>query len=194
VLLSSPEFQKLSSSQREDLRLASSKLSGAKRRYFQAAIAIKYCQVNARLTERMLGWSRKNVALGLAEKRTGIICVGSQTGFSGAKRWEEKQPLVANSLVKLAESHSQQDPTFTTTIAYTRLTAAAALKQLAQQGFKPEQLPSLSTMTEVLNRMGYRLRKVVKAKPQKAESVRSGSPTMQPTQAKSQKPMIFLPT
>jgi hypothetical protein len=31
-------------------------------------------------------------------------------------------------------------------------------------------------MIEVLNRMDYRLRKVVKAKPQKAESVRSGSP------------------
>ncbi len=106
-------------------------------------------------------------AFTLAEKRTGIICVGAQTGFSGAKRWEEKQPEVADSLKKLAESHSQQDPTFATTIAYTRLTAAEALKQLAQQGYMPEQLPSLSTMIEVLNRTGYRLRKVVKAKPQK---------------------------
>jgi Rhodopirellula transposase DDE domain len=175
VLLPSPEQQQLSSSQREDLRLASSKLSGVKRRYFQAEMAIKYCQGNARLTERIFGWSRETVALGLVEKRTGIICVGSQTGFSGAKRWEEKQPEVAKSLKKLAESHSQQDPTFATTIAYTRLTAAEALKQLAQQGYLPEQLPSLSTMIEVLNRTGYRLRKVVKAKPQK----------------KSQKPMIF---
>jgi len=115
----------------------------------------------------MFGWSRETVALGLAEKRTGITCVGSQTGFSGAKRWEEKQPEVADSLVKLAESHSQQDPTFTTTIAYTRLTAAEALKQLAHQDFSSDRLPSLSTMTEVLNRMGYRLRKVVKAKPKK---------------------------
>ena len=130
-------------------------------------MAIKYCQGNARLTERIFGWSRETVALGLAEKRTGIICVGAQTGFSGAKRWEEKQPEVADSLKKLAESHSQQDPTFATTIAYTRLTAAEALKQLAQQGYMPEQLPSLSTMIEVLNRTGYRLRKVVKAKPQK---------------------------
>jgi hypothetical protein len=167
VLLSSPEPQQLSSSQREDLRLASSKLTGVNRRYFQACIAIKYCRGNARLTERMFGWSRATVALGLAEKRTRITCIGSQIGFSGAKRWEEKQPEVAESLVKLAESHSQQDPTFATTIAYTRLTATEALKQLAQQGYLPEQLPSLSTMTEVLNRTGYRLRKVVKAKPKK---------------------------
>lgn len=178
MLLSSPERQQLSSSQRADLKLASAKLSGVKRRDFQASMSIKYCQGNARMTERMFGWSRETVALGLAEKRTGIICMGAQTGFSGAKRWEEKQPEVADSLMKLAESHCQQDPTFATTIAYTRLTAAEALKQLAQQGFQPEQLPSLSTMTEVLNRMDYRLRKVVKAKPQK----------------KFQKPMIFLPT
>jgi hypothetical protein len=38
---------------------------------------------------------------------------------------------------------------------------------LEEQGFAPEQLPSLSTMAEVLNRMGYRLWQVVKAKPQK---------------------------
>ena len=34
-------------------------------------------------------------------------------------------------------------------------------------GISETQLPSASTMAEVLNRMGYRLRKVLKAKPQK---------------------------
>jgi hypothetical protein len=41
------------------------------------------------------------------------------------------------------------------------------LKELKEQGFSQEQLPGASTMAQVLNRMGYRLRKVVKAKPQK---------------------------
>jgi hypothetical protein len=50
---------------------------------------------------------------------------------------------------------------------YTRLIAASALSQLKEQEFSQEQLPSASTMAQVLNRMGYRLRKVVKAKPQK---------------------------
>ena len=49
----------------------------------------------------------------------------------------------------------------------TRLTAAEALNQLRAQGFREDQLPAPSTMAEVLNRNGYRLRKVVKAKPQK---------------------------
>ena len=86
---------------------------------------------------------------------------------SGASRWEEKQPLAALSLRQIAESHSQQDPTFKTSLAYTRLTAASALEQLKEQGFSQEQLPAPSTMAQILNRMGYRLRKVVKAKPQK---------------------------
>ncbi|MEH1888611.1 MAG: hypothetical protein V7K92_03810 [Nostoc sp.] len=50
----------------------------------------------------MFSWGRQNVEVGLAEKRTGITCVGLQSAFSGAKRWEEKQPLVALSLLQLA--------------------------------------------------------------------------------------------
>jgi hypothetical protein len=41
------------------------------------------------------------------------------------------------------------------------------LEALRAQGYREERLPSPSTMAEVLNRMGFRLRKVVKAKPQK---------------------------
>ena len=50
---------------------------------------------------------------------------------------------------------------------YTRLTAKAALAALRAQGYGEACLPSPSTMAEVLNRMGFRLRKVVKAKPHK---------------------------
>jgi hypothetical protein len=74
---------------------------------------------------------------------------------------------VAEALRQLADAHAQQDPTFRTSVTYTRLTAQAALKALSEQGYSEEQLPSPSTMAAVLNRMGFRLRKVVKAKPQK---------------------------
>jgi DDE family transposase len=70
-------------------------------------------------------------------------------------------------LGRLAEAHAQQDPTFRTTLAYTRLTAKAALAALQAQGYSEDQLPSRSTMAAVLNRWGFRLRKVLKAKPQK---------------------------
>ena len=162
----------------EDIRLAASKMSGTKRRAFQADMALKYCQGNPRQAERVFGWGRENVEVGLAEKRTGIICLGMQSGFSGNKRWEELQPEAAEALRQLAESHSQQDPGFRSKIAYTRLTAREALNQLHEQGFSKEQLPAPSTMAEILNRMGFRLRKVVKAKPQKKFQKRKPSLTI----------------
>ncbi len=154
-------------SQVEDLRLAAAKMREVDRRSFQAEIALKYCGGSARLAETIFGWKRESVEKGLGEKRTGILCLGARSAFSGNKRWEEKQPEAAEVLRKLAESHAQQDPTFHSTMAYTRLTAAEALRQLRAQGFEEEQLPCPSCMSLILNRMGYRLRKVVKAKPQK---------------------------
>jgi len=115
----------------------------------------------------VFGWGRQTVALGLAEQRTGIRCLGAQSAFSGRKRWEEHHPQAAQALRQVADAHAQQDPTFRTSLTYTRLTAQAALHALRDQGYSAEQLPSPSTMAEVLNRMGFRLRRVVKAKPQK---------------------------
>lgn len=150
-----------------DLRLASRKLSGAKRRAFQAEMTIKYFNGSARLAESRTGWNRASVAMGLGERRTGVICIGAQSAFGGNKRWEEHHPDAAAALIQIAEAHSQQDPSFKSSIAFTRLTAAEALRQLKALGFDDEQLPGASTMAVILNRLGYRLRKVVKAKPKK---------------------------
>jgi Rhodopirellula transposase DDE domain len=159
--------QPLTPSQIADLRLAASNMTGAKRRAFEAEMALKYCEGNPLQAELTFGWSRRTVALGLAERRSGIICLGAQSAFSGRKRWEDQHPAVAASLRQLAESHAQQDPTFRTTLAYTRLTADAAREALRAQGYGEDQVPSPATMAEVLNRLGFRLRKVLKAKPQK---------------------------
>jgi Rhodopirellula transposase DDE domain len=159
--------QSLRPSQIADVRLAASKMTGPTRRAFQAEMALKYCGGNPLLAATIFGWGRHTVAVGLAERRTGIICLGAQSAFSGRKRWEEQHPQAAQALRQLAEAHAQQDPTFRTSLTYTRLTAKAALEALRAQGYGLEQLPSPSTMAEVLNRLGFRLRKVVKAKPQK---------------------------
>jgi hypothetical protein len=159
--------QPLSASQIADLRLAASKMSGPTRRAFEAEMTLKYCRGNPLLAETMFGWGRHTVEVGLAERRTGILCLGAQSAFSGRHRWEDEQPEVAATLRRLAEAHAQQDPTFRTTLAYTRLTAQAAAEALRAHGYREDQLPAPSTMAAVLNRMGFRLRKVVKAKPQK---------------------------
>jgi transposase len=153
--------------QTADVRLAASKMTGATRRVFEAEMTLKYCGGNARQAESVFGWGRHTVELGLAEKRTGIRCVGAQAAFSGRPRWEDVHPQVAEALRQQAEAHAQQDPTFRTSLAYTRLTAKGALEGLRAQGYRDDQLPAPSTMAAVLNRMGFRLRKVVKAKPHK---------------------------
>ena len=166
VAMASEGGVSLEASHVEDIRLASSKMTGSERRAFQAEMAVKYCSGSARCAEEVFGWSREAVRLGLNEKRTGIVCVGHHA-FCGAKLWEQKHPEVAEALWRLAESHAQQDPTFRTTLSFTRLTAEEARKQLQALGFADEVLPSRSCMSEVLNRNGYRLRPVLKAKPQK---------------------------
>lgn len=157
----------LTPSQVEDLRLASSKMTGASRRAFQAQMALKYCEESARKAERLFGWRRENVQLGLEEERSGIICLGLQSAKSGAKKWEDSEPNAAQALREIAEAQAQQNPTFNSPIAYTRLTAKEAIQQLRNLGYIESQIPAPSTMSAILNRLGYRLRKIVKAKPKK---------------------------
>ena len=63
-------LQQITSQQIADLRLAAAQMSGAKRRAFQAEMVEKYCAGNARQAERMFGWKRATVEVGLAEHRT----------------------------------------------------------------------------------------------------------------------------
>jgi hypothetical protein len=44
---------------------AAKKLTGAKRRAFQAQVSIDYLNSTSRLAEKTFGWDRKTVALGL---------------------------------------------------------------------------------------------------------------------------------
>jgi hypothetical protein len=51
-------------------------MTGANRRAFQAEMTLQYCSGNARQAETVFGWGRRNIAVGWAEKRTGILCLG----------------------------------------------------------------------------------------------------------------------
>ncbi len=126
-MVSMPENTALTPSQIEDLRFAAKKMTGASRRAFQGRICQKYLEGNARKTEKILGWGRKALQLGLEEQRSGIICVGRQSTHSGGKKWEEKQPEAAESLRKIAESYAQQNPTFNNPIAWEHPTCAISI-------------------------------------------------------------------
>lgn len=169
-----------------DLKLAAAKMLGPARRAFEAEMVSKYCDGNAWRGEQMFGWSRHTIALGLAEQRSGMICLGAQEAFSGNHRWEEKHPQAAEALRAMAESYAQQDPRFRGALAHTRLTAKAAREQLQARGFAEAELPAPSTMADVLKRNGYRLRPVLKARPQKkSRKPMPSSPMSAPRTAKA---------
>ena len=150
-----------------DIRLATSNMHGAERRAFVAEMTLKYCGGSARQAEAVFGWGRDMVKTALGEKRTGILCLSAKPTFTGNKCWEEKHPQVADDLRQIAEEHAQQDPTFRSSIAFTRLTATEACRQLRALGYAQDVVPPTRTMARILNRLGYRLRRVVKAKPLK---------------------------
>src|SRR4030095_2630782 len=64
--------QPLRTSQIADLRLAASKMSGPKRRAFEAEMTLKYCQGDPWQAETMFGWGRHTVEGGLPASTTGI--------------------------------------------------------------------------------------------------------------------------
>ena len=160
---------KLSSQVVGTIKSAAKKLTGYKRRQFQAETTLKYFDGRSRRAERTFGWGRATVNTGLHELRTGIRCV-EHFSARGRHRCEEKHPEIAQRIHTLVEPHSQADPKFQTPLACTRMTAKAVRKQLAAMtetcGAEPH-VPAERSLYRILNRLGYRLRRVRKAKPQK---------------------------
>lgn len=144
---------------------ASIKLSGSKRRAFQAQVAIDYLDSRPRLAERTFDWDRNTVELGLHELRTGFVCIGNFKA-RGNKKEEEKKPELEVDICHLAEPESQVDPKFQSDFKYTRITAKAMREALmTKKGWQDESLPSVKTIGNIMNRLDYRLRRVQKAKP-----------------------------
>jgi hypothetical protein len=146
---------------------AARKLTGAKRRAFQAQVALDYLDGSARRAEAVFGWSRRTVVLGLHELRTGLTCVDN-TSARGNRPTEEKRPQLAEEMRSLAEPQSQVDPKFQSAFCSTRMTAKAMRQALIdKKSWQDGHLPCENTIGNILNRLGYRLRRVQKAKPVK---------------------------
>lgn len=149
------------------IKSAAMKLTGFARRQFQAEVANTYCNGNPRVTETRFGWGRANVATGLNELRTGIRCL-ENFASRGRHRIEEDQPELAAEIHALVEPLSQADPKFQTPLAFTRITAKAVRAQLLTNAKGTSRnTPSERTVLNLLNRLGYRLRRVRKTQPQK---------------------------
>jgi hypothetical protein len=117
--------------------------------------------------EKELGWNRVVIRKGMHELDSGIVCLNNYRG-RGRKRAEAHLPNLLAAVKEIVDGQSQTDPTFRTTRLYTRLSAAEVREQLiAQKGYSDEELPCAATINSKLNELGYRLRTVLKSKPEK---------------------------
>ena len=149
------------------LKDAEKKLTGEKRRAFEGQVTLDYFNSKPYLAEQTLGWDRKTIELGINELRTGIVCVENFKA-RGNKKTEVKNPQLEVDIIALAEPQSQTDPKFQTLFKYTRITAKGMrIALVTEKGWTDKDLPCEKTIGAILNRLGYCLRRVQKAKPLK---------------------------
>ena len=159
-------MEELTSQMVETIRSAAKKMTGSERREFEAQVSLDYLCGDPRLTETVFGWSRHTVAKGLQELRSGQIIPDAPRTYR--PKTEEARPQLAQDIMDLVEPDSQTDPKFQGLFKYTRLTAKAVREMLIQRkGYASDDLPHESTIGKMLDRLGYKMRRVQKAKPQK---------------------------
>ena len=151
----------------ELLRAGAKRLTGYQRRLFQAQVCLTLCDGNPRLAERRFGWGRHTVTKGMHEYQSGVRCLENfQT--RGARRSEEKNPQLAADIRAIVEPQTYVDPELRSSRRYSNLSAAEVLSALTTtKGYRAGDLPSERAMRDILNRMGYRLKRVQKGKPLK---------------------------
>jgi hypothetical protein len=141
-------------------------LPGAQRRRFMAK-TVAALDLSQRQAEQQLGWARDTIRKAQHELRSGISCVDNFSA-RGRKPLEAHLPHLFQDIRDIVHDHLQTDATFQTTRLYCRLSASEVLKQLiARKGYTREHLPSERTIATKLNHLGFRLRTVVKNRPQK---------------------------
>jgi hypothetical protein len=155
----------LSESVKLTFKDAAKKLTGNRKRDFMAKVTEDYFEGSARKAETILGWNRHSVQLGLQERRTGIICVDNYRA-RGRHKSEEKLPNLETDIRSLVDGQSQADPKFQSTFCYARISAREVREALImEKGYTETQLPTRQTIGEILNRLGYRLKKLKRQNP-----------------------------
>lgn len=147
------------------LKETAKQLHGAQRRRFMAQ-TVESLGLSQHQAARRLGWSRDTVRKALHELHSGITCLDNFAA-RGRKPAEVHWPSLFQDIRDVVADHLQTDPTFQTTRLYCRLSAATVRGRLPRKGYTDEQLPSERTIASKLNLLGFRLRTVLKSRPQK---------------------------
>jgi len=123
-------------------------------------------QGKPRVAEAVFGWGRATVALGMHELQTGIVCVNDLSKRRKPKT-EEKYPRLVVELRAITDADSQAQSHLRTDFSYTNMTATSVRSALLERGWPDETVPTVRTLSNILNRQNYKLRSVTKTQVQK---------------------------
>jgi hypothetical protein len=158
---------KLTEEVKSVIKDAAQKLTGFKRRQFMAKTTQDLLGGIARKAERLFGWGRETVKKGLKELQTGFRCIDAYQA-RGNKKTEDRWLHLEQDIKGLVDPQSQAEPRFKNSLSYTRITAKTVRQSLIKEkGYTEEQLPTERTISTVLNRLEYRLRRVKNTEPVK---------------------------
>ncbi len=150
-------------------------LKGSERRLFMARIVKELGKGGQRQAEERMGWDRTTIRKGMHELESGIICVDAFNA-RGRKRAEQHLPNLLVDIKAIVDGQSQVDPQFRTNRLYTRLDGAEVRRQLIEQkGYQEKGLPSVKTIVNKLNALGYYPQRVAKSQPKKRSPKRMPS-------------------
>ena len=136
------------------------------RRQAMGDVAVTLLEGRERVAEAIFGWGRSGVAVGIHEFQRGIVCVNDVSPRHRPKS-EDKAPELLADIQTVLEPQSQADPRLRTTLLHTNMTAQAVHAALVARGWTDDSLPTVRTISNILNRQAYRLRTVAKTKVQK---------------------------
>jgi hypothetical protein len=145
-------------------------LKGSQKRLFMARTVKAMGRGGQRWAEEHLGWSRVTIRKGMRELHSGMICLDAFSA-RGRRPVEGRLPRLLDDIKDIADGQSQADPRFQTDRLFTRISAAEVRRQLInRKGYTDAELPTQQTINTKLNRLGYRLTRVAKCRPQKESS------------------------
>ena len=151
------------------IEYAKNNLSFEKMSIFMALVVENLGKGGQRKVEKVFGWNRVTIRRGSAKLREEKFQGKDQKETRGRKKSTKHFPCLLEDIKEFADPESQTDPTFQTEKLYTRLTAKNVRKYLLEEknykGTRKCRVPCIRTIRNILNEMGYLLKKVQKSKP-----------------------------
>jgi hypothetical protein len=138
------------------------------RRQAMGDVVMTILNGKARVAEDLFGWGRSGVMIGINEFKSGIVCVNDLSRRHKSKI-EDKTSELLTDIQAIMEPQSQTEPRLRTTLLYTNMTAQAVRDALLAKGWTEDALPTVRSISNILNRQGFRLRTVAKTKVQKKQ-------------------------